>query len=85
MSDEGFVLEANRDGERIVTSNIQAVKNLLKKVEIENFVEEVKSSTWQGVILAKRYTDETLIDKSFSWLTKWKSCPVDTVKVSVTL
>lgn len=79
VSDEGFVLEANRDGERIVTSKIQAVKNLLKKVEIENFVEEVKSSTWQGVILAKRYTDETLIDKSFSWLTKWKSCPVDTV------
>ena len=77
-SEEGLlVVSVDRDDE--VTSNKEAVKRLLKSQEISILLQEVHSSTWQGVILKSRHSDESLIKKAFTWLTKWKDCPADII------
>ena len=65
--------------DNVVTSNIAAVKRILKAEVIHVRVKEINESKWQGVTLRYRYSDESLVNKVFTWLTKWKSCPVDVV------
>ena len=54
------------------------MKALLKENEIKILIDEIKRSTWQGVSLKLRYED-ILVEKPFTWLTKWKDCPVERV------
>ena len=61
------------------TSKVGDVKKILKNREIDNLVAEIKESTWQGLILQNRYNDTELVNKAFTWLTKWKDCPVDII------
>jgi hypothetical protein len=62
------------------TAEISKVSTILKSRDAKNTKNEITSSTWQGVILKSRYDDSSLIlEKCFTWLTKWKDCPVDIV------
>ena len=61
------------------TCKINEVKCILKRRGIEKNVEEIKTSSWQGLILNSRYNDSELINKSFPWLTQWKDCPVSMI------
>ena len=45
----------------------------LKKIINTHYTENVKTSTWQGLLMKSRLSDELLIkDKCYDWLTKWK-------------
>ena len=79
LSENGFEARVNKGAESIPTSNKLVVKKNLKEQEINSILKEVRSSNWQGLILKSRYDDESLINKAFTWLTKWKNCPVDIV------
>ena len=37
---------------------------------------DISNSTWQGLLLKERMNDKNL---KFTWLTKWKECPVDVI------
>ena len=61
------------------TNKINDVKKILNEKDVKNYVKEIDDSTWQGVILSKRYNDTELVNKAFMWLTHWKDCPVDLI------
>ena len=77
--DDGFEVKVDKEGEVKVLTNKLAVKKLLKDKDVENLIEKMRASEWQGVIFKLRYNDETLMGDAFAWLTKWKSCAVDVV------
>ena len=78
-SEDGFEVKMINGNEDNTVTKIPAVKQMLKNEEMKNLVKEVESSKWQGVILKSRYNDSTITNTAFTWLTKWKSCPVDTI------
>ena len=58
------------------TSHVKCMKNILPKVCNEGLKREIGSSTWQGVMFKTRWNDEHLETNCFSYLTSWKTCPV---------
>ena len=55
------------------------MKNILLKARNEGLKREISSSTWQGVMLKTRWNDEHLETNCFSYLTSWKTCPVQLI------
>ena len=64
--ENSFIISGNEIEE---TSKILDVKKILKKQEVRSAMEEINSSTWQGLILKSRFDDPDLVDKAFTWLT----------------
>jgi hypothetical protein len=55
------------------------VAEMMKKKEIQKNVDEVRKSTWQGLLLKNRYEDDKLSKGCFKWMTDWKNCPVNII------
>ena len=56
----------------IISNKLKVKSNLRRHTEILN-------STWQGLNLKQRIEDENVIQKYFTWLQNWQSCPTDVV------
>ena len=61
------------------TSDVKCMKNILLKARNEGLKREISSSTWQGVMFKTRWNDEHLETNCFSYLTSWKTCPVQLI------
>ena len=61
------------------TSNVKCMKNILLKDHNEGLKREISSSTWQEVMFKTRWNDEHLETNCFSYLTSWKTCPVQLI------
>ena len=58
---------------------ISKIKVTLKRLYEMELVNNIVSSTWQGIIMKIRMQDEFIISGFYSWLTYWKSCPTSTI------
>ena len=65
-------------GEKVANDSFSLSKYFKLKMN-ELRLNEILSSTWQGVNLAQRIEDENVTKSYFNWLSKWKSCPTDVV------
>ena len=61
------------------TSDVKYMKNILLKARNEGLKREISSSAWQGVMFKTRWNDEHLETNCFSYLTSWKTCPVQLI------
>ena len=52
------------------------MKNILLKAHNEGHTREIGSFTWQGVMFKTRWNDEYIETNCSSYLTSWKTCPV---------
>ena len=78
--EDNFLLHYDKDGVRRETAEIHEVKDILKTNEVSRMTEKICKSSWQGVILSNRYKDsELMLNKCFTWLTKWKDCPTEVI------
>ena len=55
------------------------IKINLKSLYEMELINNILSSTWQGIIMKTRMEDEFIISGYYSWLTNWKSCPTNTI------
>ena len=79
-NDNGFLVHFGPEESRESTAVITKVSTILKSRDTKNIKDEITSSTWQGVMLGIRFSDLSLVlEKCFTWLTKWKDCPVEIV------
>ena len=61
------------------TSDVKCMKNILLKARNKGLKREISSSTWQGLMLKTTWNDEHLETNCFSYLTSWKTCPVQLI------
>ncbi len=75
-----FVIEYEKNGETITSSNKKVVKDFMKQTTTNTLLETMYSSSWQGKILDIRYKyTDIKLDDCFAWLSKWKDAPVEVI------
>ena len=57
----------------------QTVANIFIKAHNEGLKREISSSIWQGVMFKTRWNDNHPETNCFSYLTSWKTCPVQLI------
>ncbi len=84
--DEELVISTDVDEVRSSDEKCkEKVKNILKKLNMNNNLQAVLSCSWQGVIMKSIIEDETRIKDSFSWLSNWRTCPTSTISELMSL
>ena len=54
-------------------------KQQLKRAQQEKLKEDVLSQSWQGKLIASRWSDPELSNGRFDWLSKWTSYPTHVI------
>ena len=80
VQDSKFTFSYNKADNIEITSNTFEVYKYLKKKNIDNLLNKVVKSSWQGLIIKQRCCDQDLVyNECFTWLYKWKDCPVEVI------
>ena len=61
------------------TSGVECMKNILSKARNEGLKRVMGSYIQQGVMFKTRWNDEHPETNCFSYLTSWKTCPVQLI------
>ena len=78
--ENGFLFNFGDPDKRESTNDIKKASRFLKRKAIQNFEDEMNSTTWQGQTMKCRKEDTALIRSDcYLWNTNWKDCPVEVV------
>ena len=78
--ENNFVVHYEKENSRMSTSKKDIVKDVLKKNITSKMTDQLKSTTWQGLLFKARYNDPSInLNQCFAWLYSWKNAPVDII------